>query len=288
MMRYRLIGLDLDGTLLNRQGRISPENLAAIQRAHDQGVIVVPCTGRAWQESHMAIDALIGGAEVGVFITGAMVNDLRTGKTLDVLTIENALVREIVNLIEPVGEPLLLLRDRDQTGHDYLVTGQGKLARNTHQWFVRHEVPVEHVRVPGDAHFDHVLRIGMVTDHNTAQRMEHIVAQRFSQQVQVHHFAAVHLERAVLNLDILEVFAKGVDKWRGMLWVARRHGIDPADIAVMGDQINDMEMMKQAGCRIAMGNAVDALKAHAHHITLDCDQHGVAHAIDCLLAGKWG
>ncbi len=287
-MRYRLIGLDLDGTLLNRRGRISAENLAAIVKAHDAGVMVVPCTGRSWQESHLAIDALIGGAEVGVFVTGAMVNDLRSGQTLDVITLAPDLVRDITLAMQAAGEPILLLRDRWKTGHDYLVTGPGRLADNTHRWFVTHEVPVEHVRELRAEHYQHVMRIGVVTGHEQAQAMQQVISGRFADVVQVHHFPAVHLERAVLHLDILEVFARGVDKWRGMMWVADKHNIAPEQIAVMGDQINDLEMMKQAGCRIAMGNAVDALKKHAHHITLDCDEHGVAHAIECLLAGKWG
>ena len=53
-----MIGIDLDGTLLDAHGNVSSVNREAIERAIDAGVIVVPCTGRGWSESRMALEQL--------------------------------------------------------------------------------------------------------------------------------------------------------------------------------------------------------------------------------------
>ena len=89
-------------------------------------------------------------------------------------------------------------------------------------------------------------------------------------------------------LHVLEIFNAGVDKWRGINWIAERHQIDIAEIATIGDQVNDLAMIQNAGCSIAMGNAVESIKAAADYITFDNESDGVAHAIDHVLDGVWG
>jgi hydroxymethylpyrimidine pyrophosphatase-like HAD family hydrolase len=103
----------------------------------------------------------------------------------------------------------------------------------------------------------------------------------------VQSFEAVQMPDPSENVHVLEIFAPGVDKWRGLAWLAERHGIRPDQIAALGDQINDVAMIQAAGCGIAMGNAINSVKAAADHVTLDHNQHGVAFAIDQLLAERW-
>ena len=132
MSRYRLIGIDLDGTLLGHDGTVSDANLAAIAAAHEAGVTVVPCTGRAWRESQMATHAF---GDVGVFVTGAVVNDLQTGLSLDLAVIEPHLAMALVEQLHDLPEAVFILHERNLTGYDYLVTGRGALTRSTQLWF---------------------------------------------------------------------------------------------------------------------------------------------------------
>jgi hypothetical protein len=98
----------------------------------------------------------------------------------------------------------------------------------------------------------------------------------------------VQQEDPAETICVPESFAAGVYKWRGLEWVADKHGIGPRQIAVIGDEINDLPMLEAAGLGIAMGNAIDSVKQAADHVTLDNEHNGVAHAIDRLLAGEWG
>ena len=102
-----------------------------------------------------------------------------------------------------------------------------------------------------------------------------------------HSFEAVQMPPPAESVHILEVFAAGVDKWRGLSWVAQSHGIAPDEIACIGDEINDVQMLRAAGCGIAMGNGIEAAKKAARYVTKDNRNDGVAFAIEQLLSGKW-
>ncbi len=282
-----MIGLDLDGTLLNTEGQISPENVAAIGRAQDAGVMVVPCTGRSWKEStRQLVDYPNPG--LGIFTTGAMIADIQSGQSVDLAMIEPHVSMQIIEKLRDLPEAVLILTDRHITGYDYLVTGNGTLTHNTQWWFGQTQI-VTHFKTDitlDDLH--HALRVGMVANGPRAMAASKEIEKRLGSQVNMHCFEAVHQPDPSQCVFILEVFGASVDKWRGLKWLARQEQIEPDQIVMIGDEINDVAAITQAGCGIAMGNAIDAVKAAANHHTLSCDEHGVAYAIDQLLAGQWG
>lgn len=286
-MRYRMIGIDLDGTLLTDDSTVSDENRAAIARARDAGVLVVPCTGRAWHESHRAIDG-VEGLSMGVFVTGSVVNDVATGRALHTDGLEPDLALQFINHLRDLPDAVLVFRERGAAGCDYLVTGNGKLPDNTAWWFEHTEALVQHVRDVTTEHLTHTLRVGMVSDHPRLDAYYETIAAACAGRFAGHCFPGiVRNELTGEHVRILEMFAPHVNKWTGLQWIARHHGIDDAQVAVIGDQINDLPMFAAAGCGIAMGNAVAACLDRAHYVTAASDEHGVAHAIDQMLAGAW-
>tara|TARA_Y100000589_G_scaffold315629_1_gene339389 strand:- start:1365 stop:2225 length:861 start_codon:yes stop_codon:yes gene_type:complete len=286
-MKYRMIGLDLDGTLLNTDGNISPQNVAAIQRAQDAGVLVVPCTGRSWKESTRQI-VNFPNPGLGIFTTGAMIADITSGQAVDLAMIEPHVSMQIIEKLKDLPEAVLILTDRHITGYDYLVTGNGTLTHNTQWWFGQTQI-VTHFKTDitlDDLH--HALRVGMVANGKRAMAASEEIQKRLGEQVNMHCFEAVHQPDPDECVFILEIFGASVDKWRGLNWLARQHDIKPDQIVMMGDEINDVAAITKAGCGIAMGNAIDAVKQAADHQTLSCDEHGVAYAIDQLMSGQWG
>lgn len=285
-MPYRLLGIDIDGTLLDGSSRLREAAVAAVERARRAGVLVVPCTGRAWRESRHVLEKL-QGLSVGVFVGGAVVNRIDDGRSLDLAVIEPRVVRRVVNALFDLPEAVLLFRDAHLAGHDYLVTGRGSLSPQTQWWFERTGASVRFQDQVTEDDLRHTLRIGIVAE---AQRVEQVAATLRTDlegSVFVQNFAAVQEATPGRSIHVLEVFAPEVDKWRGLSYVADRHGIEPAEIAVIGDEINDLAMVRGAGCGIAMGNAIDAVKAAADYVTASNDADGVAEAIDRLLSGQW-
>jgi len=284
-MEYDLIGIDLDGTLLVN-GDIPFANLAAVKRAQEAGAMVVPCTGRGWWEASPVLSD-VPGLEMGVYVTGAMVAEIDTGQSLDFSVIEPHLAHELVTFLADQPEAVLVYREHNKAGHEYLVTGRGRLTANTRWWFEVTGAAVHFQRdvTPADLH--NSLRVGMVASGDRVPGLRQALRQAFGNRILVHSFAALPDPDSTQSVHILEVFPAGVNKWHGLSWIARTRGIDQSRVAAIGDEINDLAMLRRAGCGIAMGNAIPDLKNAARHVTEPNDQDGLAHAINRLLTGQW-
>ena len=284
-----MIAVDLDGTLLDGGGRISPANQAAITAAQAAGVLVVPSTGRSWREARQVLRQfpVTDPEQVGVFVTGAAISHLATGKTRDLAVIEPRLAQRIVAHLFELPEAVLVFRDAELAGHDYLVTGRGTLSANTQWWFQATEATVQFIREPTLDDLHHTLRVGIVAGGEQARKVGRWLTETMGDSIIVQSFEAVQEPKPADGVHVLEVFARGVEKWRGLEWIARQHDIAPHQIAVIGDGANDLAAIRAARCGIAMANADDDVKAAADHITGACHTDGVAHAIEQLLAGHW-
>ncbi len=285
-MKYRLIGLDLDGTLLRPDQRISDEDADAIAAAIAAGVAVVPCTGRAWHEARSAI-AGIPGLDEGVFVTGALVTNLATGDVRDFVPFDPDLLTAVVDALAHLPEAVLVFRVPDRIDHDYLVTGRGAVTPNTRWWFDHTGARVVERRKLQPQDLQHCVRVAVVS---TAPDLQHLVddmRKQHGDNIETHSFPGVERTDEMEPVKILEVFPRGVTKWRGLRSIANRLNITDQQIAVIGDEINDLPAMAHAGCAVAMGNAIPAVKDAAHHTTAANTDSGVAHAIQKMLAGAW-
>jgi len=285
-MNYQLIGIDLDGTLLNEEGRVSDANAAALRRANDAGLHVVPCTGRAWHESYEALKGLDFLTQ-GVFVTGAAVNEVATGQAVDMAMVEPHLAAELIEPLHQIEQPILVFRDRALAGHDYLVASHHEPSDNTRWWFDHTRSRVRYTPEPTLEDLHHVLRVGMVARGAHVAELTQRLQHTYRDKAIIHHFTAIHMPDEARSLHVLEMFAMGVDKWRGLTWLADQHGIPHDRIAAIGDSINDISMLTHAACGIAMGNASDPARAAADQHTKPNTEDGLAYAIDQLLDGKW-
>lgn len=286
-MRYRMIGVDLDGTLLDPSGRITPATRRAIHRAADAGVMVVPCTGRAWCEARRVLDGHAPIASHGVFVTGASICEIESGAPCDTALLDTEDALEIVDILSAADEAVLVFQDVHRAGWDYLVTGSGKLTPNTEWWFENSGARVRHERKVDGHVLQHTLRVSLVTSPGRVDELANELDIRFGQKLSLHYIAAVTVPDYPEALSILEIFGQGVDKWTGLQRLAAMMGIDDQHIAVIGDEVNDHAMLQHAGCPIVMGNANPAVQALGRYTTRPNDQDGVAYAIDQLLDGQW-
>src|SRR5207244_11185583 len=86
------------------------------------------------------------------------------------------------------------------------------------------------------------------------------------------------------GVEVLEVFDPAVNKWEGVLHVARRHGIEPEEIVAVGDDLNDLPMLRHAGLGVAMGNARPEAKAAAKRVIGSNAEEGLAKFLEELVA----
>lgn len=180
-------------------------------------------------------------------------------------------------------------------GHDYLVVsprGVEGIDPVTRWWFDMLSVPVRVVpRIEEDDHPLDTLRIGLCGTRKSTREVAREIKRTFGDRVTLHDFHAVvpgsNPDDTDDHILIIEAFDALVNKWTAISWLANRDSISHNHIAVIGNDVNDIAMLKAAGLGIAMGNAIEEARLAAHRHTLGNDADGVAHAIERILAGEW-
>lgn len=290
-----LLAIDLDGTLLDPSGRVPEANVRAIHRAREAGITVTICTGRALIETRRVLSA-IGQTGPVVVSGGALVADPVTGRTLERFTMHLPLVQRVVEYLHARDHAALLLKDPDPTGYDYLVVSDGGLADidPATQWWLDHQgITAREARaLHHDPHPEHTIRIGAYSTNQPIADLAADMHERFGGDVMLQHFTGALMPadrqaRGIESVHIVELFNPQADKWQALTRLAARLGVDTARIAAIGDENNDLCMIRAAGLGIAMGNASPAVKAAAARHTTTNAEGGVAHAIDQLLSGAW-
>ncbi len=290
---YRLLAIDLDGTLLDPRGMVSDANREAVAKAVQAGIEVVVCTGRGLAECRHVIDqlALVGAAVVA---GGAMTVQLPSGDTIHRSAMPAGLVRDVAQILnKSTGHYVLLLKDRVSTGVDYVLLGEGKVDAASEWWFQQVPVIVARAeRFEDDPHPNETVRLGIVTTAREMKKLGTRMVEEFGPRTFVHHFPVIsadgngrHLKDDAIHL--MEIFNTETNKWSAIAALAAQRGIAHDHIAAIGDEINDMAMIRHAGLGIAMGNAIDAIKQIADRVTLENSLDGAAHAIEQILAGNW-
>jgi hypothetical protein len=304
-LNYDILAVDLDGTLLGPDGRVSQQNADAVDEARKAGLEVVICTGRGFPESGDAITAIradipAAGRDVAPMVVsgGAMIVDAATGSTMHRWPIDRGLAREVAQLFAEKHRAPLLLKDRDAAGFDYLVVKSGPIEPPSEWWFSVMPIDVRYVdSIDDDEHPEHTVRVGFAARVPEMTIIANAVRERFGRRTVIHDFAAVS-SNSDDNPDspfggkddeihLLEVFDAQVSKWTAIHRLAMEQGVPRERVAAIGDEINDLRLIEGAGLGIAMGNAIDDVKQAAKRHAPSHQEHGVAYAIEQILRGRW-
>ncbi len=294
--RYRLLALDLDGTLFDTRGKISDRNLRAVLAAREAGMVITICTGRGLVECRHALEQ-IGQTDPVVVAGGSIVACPTTSRTLHRFAVDRDLVAHMTARVLEHKHPVLILKDPIEAEYDYLVvTGEENHALDpvTLWWFEHMKVRVRYAqRLDEDAHPEHTVRVGACGLSGVLAKIKHDLAGSLGDRAQMHHFPAVVAPEHARNLPdgqslhILEAFDRDADKWSAIRVVAAARSISGAQVVAIGDEINDVRMIREAGLGVAMGNAIAAVRDAARRQTLRNDEDGVAHAVENVLSGAW-
>ena len=284
-----LIAVDLDGTLLDSSGKVSPRNIKAIADLRDAGFKVVPATGRSWRESRRVFE-VINATGMAVTSGGSVLSDAATGKTIERLTMDPELVLRLTLALLERGLLAHLLRDHDSSCHDYCLVGTGHVNPATEWWLKAHEVDVRRVDTIDDLKklgFDHVLRVGAVERGDVLAPVCAAMREQFHGQATMQSWSAVTSNAAIgSETHLLEMYCVGTDKWTMIQKLRDRHGLSNDHVFAIGDGLNDLIMVREAGVGIAMQNAHAELRPLAKHIAPHHHEDGFAHVVEQILSGS--
>jgi len=278
---WRAIACDLDGTLIGRDHKILDRDLDALRRARAAGIHIAICTGRNTVESAGVISAL-DLAGLGIFVNGAMVSDMNTGKTVHSRIVEYPLAQEVMDFFGSRGHAVLLLSDHPQTRMPtYFMSDHGPPHRSTVDWLLANRMHAALTNgIPPD-HKNSLVRLGIIVNTPEAAEIESALEQTFGARAAHHSIYSPYYD-----CQVIELFAHGTSKWSGIEHLAQKLSINPNQVIAIGDDINDIAMLQNAALSFAMGNAKPEIQAHAKRITPPQQNCGVAQVIDQLLAGK--
>ncbi|MGT2911862.1 Cof-type HAD-IIB family hydrolase [Streptococcus cameli] len=265
----KLLALDMDGTLLNDQKKLTQAQIDAIHKAVDAGVKLVLCTGRILNGVKPYFKQLGLDAENEYVIVN---NGCSTHQTSDwkLIDWEELNPKDITYLASFLTDNDIQLTLFDEEDYYVLDEEANQYVReDTEIVFVEPKTLPYETAISGDRHLFQAMFVGP-KDQVDAFQLEHDVA--FNQKY-----------NGVRSQDIIyEILPKHASKASALEKLAKHLGILPKEIMAIGDANNDIEMLEFAGLSIAMGNAAPHIKDLADDITASNNEDGVAKAIE-----KW-
>jgi Cof subfamily protein (haloacid dehalogenase superfamily) len=279
--KWKIIACDLDGTLIGWNHKINDRDLEGLRRAREAGFHVAICTGRNSAESAGIVRAL-NLMGLGIFVNGAMVCDMATGRAVDSQLLDDALAQEAIHFLGMRGHAVLVLADHPETRLPaYALTDHGPPHRATTDWLLVNRVQAAAVNDLPPEFAGHIVRVGIVVNTDEAVTLHRDLAAHFGPRATTHSIYSPHYD-----VQIIELFSPGANKWSGLEHLAAKMGAQPDEIITIGDDINDLPMLEHARLSFVMASAAPAIHAHGKRMTAAQADCGVAEVIDLLLAGK--
>jgi Cof subfamily protein (haloacid dehalogenase superfamily) len=262
----KLIALDLDGTFYAGRSLGVPESAwEAVEKARLQGIRFAVCTGRPQGGYGLLYAKRLEPNGPHVFNDGASVCNAKG---------ESLFAHPLPYLTELVG-----LARKYRLPFDLMGAAGGR-------YYEEDLMPPELL--------SHIEITGVEARSALAEEIEETLVRLWFVVSDLSLWETVRPELSSMpEIDLAEyksprevitgVIRKSVTKATGLHWLAEYYGISLGEIAMVGDSHNDLEAIREAGLGIAMGNAVDEIRAIADHITGHVREHGFAEAIEYIL-----
>lgn len=242
---YKLISLDLDGTLLKSDHSISTRNLKAIEYCQNHNIETVVATGRPPRFTMPYLPSVLTN-EYCICYNGAKI--FYRGQVIDETFIHEDVIIALFNFIEKQG----LFR--------YAVESDDVIYANfdlTDAWHL------DSKSIEAIENYKRICKILIMNDS-------------FPVDLLREHFSEACNIMETDGNKLIEIVAKGVSKFHAIEKVVQRMGISIQEVIAFGDDHNDLEIIEGVGLGVAMGNAVDRVKKQADRITCTNEEDGVA------------
>ncbi|WP_455538530.1 sugar-phosphatase [Terrisporobacter sp.] len=265
-MKYKLIALDIDGTLINSSHQITENVKQTIKKAKQKGVKIVLCTGRPLKGIESFLDELNLKEEGDYAATfnGALIQNTFNKDLISHLTLKYEDLVELFNLSEEIGSrshfydtKTLYTFNRDISDYTVLESHLTGIHLNV---TTLEEVPK-----------DIAMSKFMMIDHPE-------ILDECIKKIPEKYYEKYTIVRS--TPFFLEFLNSNANKGSGISLLAKELGLKQEEIICVGDAGNDRHMIEYAGLGVAMSNATKEIKEIADYITFSNNEDGVAHVIN--------
>jgi Cof subfamily protein (haloacid dehalogenase superfamily) len=275
-MGYRILALDIDGTLLDPYGNLTSGVREAVTAARRRGLLVILCTGRRFRT------ALPWARELGlsgaiVVNNGALVKDIDSGKTLRHNYLAADEYPEVIGCVRRHGCPLVYV-DSYHEQVDVITERGSNVHPFQREYLADNE---EYVQTVDDLHERErpdVIMVSTMADEATLLSLRAEANAELGSRVHTHILINKNYRGG-----ILEFLSPKSGKWSALQAFAAQLQIGSQEIIAVGDDNNDIEMIRQAGFGMAMGNSNPEVKAAADRVVRSNAEGGAVDAIENAL-----
>ena len=270
MSDYKLIAINLDGTLLNDNNRISKENLCAISKLKDLGVNVAPCTGRSIAE---ILDAVKNNPDIRyiIYSNGAVVFDKLTNSTIKAC-ISNKTALKLFEILSQYQVHYTIRAN----GNCYIEKGSAdchnvsfyNIIPSHNDVIKNYSTEIEDFSTWKSSRDD--IEVVAVFFHNLDEKAR--CKKQLSKIDEI-----LFVEACESNFEIL---SKDAGKGAGLASLSRLIGVEKNSVIGVGDSGNDIPMMQSAGMRLAVSNATEELKKMCDKTICSNNEHAVQYILD--------
>ena len=264
-MKYKMIVLDLDGTLTNNKKEITPRTKQALMQAQAAGVHVVLASGRP------TYGIVPLAEELKLKDNGGYILAFNGGKIIDCTNNEVLFEQKLDEQLVPI-----LFQEAKKAKMEILTyQGEGIAATNKDDEYVQHEAFINKMPVMQYDDFLNQLvypinKCLIVGDPTPLHELEIRLAKELEGKMDVYRSADFFLECVPF----------GIDKARSLDRLISSLGISREEVIACGDGYNDLSMIRFAGLGVAMANAAKDIQSEADFVTLSNEEDGVAHVIE--------
>jgi Cof subfamily protein (haloacid dehalogenase superfamily) len=272
----RLLAIDIDGTLLNPQFQISDTDLAALRRAHSEGVEVILVTGRRHTFALPIAQQL--GFDLWLISSNGAVTRSLSGETFHRDLLPASTCRKLCAAMEDFRGNTVLTFDTEAKGAIVLEHMQ-ELNASIQRWLEQNMQYIDFV-IPIEKSLtaDPVQAMFCGPIPRMQQALAALRTNGFENEITV-----LRTEYPIRDLSIVDVLNQGCSKGHALERWANYRAIPREQVMAIGDNYNDIEMLAYAGQPFIMGNASEELRGNGWTVTLPNDQNGVAVAIEQVL-----
>lgn len=268
----QLAAIDMDGTLMDSSNHVPETAVACIRALNQQGILVVPCSGRYLGSIPKELLAQ-GNVSYVITANGAQIWDLRSLSSLYRVKLPMGTVKTVLEFMKGREGYIEIFSQGKSYINEGDVVRAGRLEKDHN--FIRY-FRQNHVQVPDLS--------GAADLWDEAEKMNVF----FMEEQDRRELVGLLMVRGDLKLTSsmsgnIEINARSVNKGIAMEWLCARLHIPKDNTLAIGDGDNDIEMLQYAGYGVAMGNSRQELKDRAGYITGDNDHGGVEEVLRKLI-----
>ena len=266
----RMIGVDLDGTLLNSEKQLTAYTREVLKKAIEQEVTVVVATGRPFSGVPDELKHF-PGIRYALTANGARILDMQKQKVVyeNLLSVESS--EKVIDILR-----------KHHAIHEFFVDGVGYMnedgLKNVYAYFEDPHMAeyLQSTRIPVNDVIEKLQTMKCEVD-----KLQGIFRNQKDKEEaleELNTLSGIVVTAAMDNN--LEINKEGTNKGLGLLQLGKSLGISREEIMACGDGGNDVEMLKEVGFAVAMANGSDPVKKAADFVTVSNDEDGVAKAIE--------